>query len=107
MSLIWIAFLHLGCCNDLLDWSFLSHAADGSIIRVFHPNSQMLCEVAFPFQIKSFISKFLDQVVDTFFVWISHPCIIHAHNDENSGLVKQALVGQTFSESKLQDFLDA
>ena len=100
-SLVWLASLHLGCRNDFLDQTFLSHAHT-SIISVFHSDAKMFGEVTFHLQVKSFVSKFLDQFVDAFFIWGSHSGIICMWDDEHTGLMEQAFVGGTFSEPQFQ-----
>ena len=82
MSFVWLASLLLGCFNDFLDQTFLSHAHT-SIISVFHANAKTFGEVFFHLWVKSFVSKFLDQFVDAFFIWGSHSGIICMWDDEH------------------------
>ena len=81
-SLVWLASSHLGCCNDFLNQTFLSHA-HASIISAFCSNAKTFDEVTFHLQVESFISKFLDWLINAFFIWCGCPgMIIILHVDD-------------------------
>ena len=93
-SLVWLASLNFGCCDDFLGQTFLSHAC-ASIIAVFHANAKTFGEVTFHLQVKFFVSKFLDWLVDTFFIWCGCPSVVCTQDNEHARLMEKTFVKRT------------
>ena len=96
-SFVWLASLHLGCCDDFLDQTFLSHA-HASIISVFHSNAETFSEVTFHLQVESFILKFLDQFVNAFSfgaaILASSACeTISTHRVDGTSICQRDILG--------------
>ena len=88
--------------KDFENKSASSDQASHIWISVFHSDAKTFGEVTFHLQVKSFISKFLDWLVDAFFIWCSHPGIIHTQDSEHTGSMSQTFIERTFLEPQFQ-----